>query len=469
MDRRRFIQMALAGSAAATAGSLSGCDKDGPVAVPAPPTRYTEDGKRMIPWRNWSGYLHAFPKEKFAPADEQELQDFLRTAPTPIRPAGSSHSFSPLLPTDGSMISLRRFTGMLDHDPKALTATFAAGTQLGAMGDPLHELGQAMPNMPDIDEQTLAGSMATATHGSGAKLPALHANVQGLRLVTPNGEVIDCSRDKNTDVFKAAQVSLGALGVVTRYTLDNVPTYRLKRRTWAAPLDELLDSYDELAAKHHSFEMYYIPYADIGLAIGLSETDEDVDPRTEDPDNDGLMELKKLRDTLGWWPGLRRWVANRAIAGEPMQENVDYWHRIYPSDRAVRFNEMEYHLPRESMADTVRKIRHTIESNNIPIFFPIEIRYVAKDDAWLSPFYQRESCSIAVHRVYSEDPKDYFAAIEPIYQPLDGRPHWGKMNTLSADRLAALYPKWNDFKRVRQELDPQGKMLNPYLQSLFAS
>ena len=472
MQRRDFISLALGGAAVAGSGAMVSCSGDGEhgsglQAFRSLETVYDANGKRKIPWQNWSGYLHSYPDKRITPSDEAELAQILQTAASPIRPAGASHSFTPLVPTDGSLLSLRKFSGMSSYDPKAMTATFGAGTRIGSVGAPLDAVGQALPNMPDIDEQTLAGAMATATHGSGHSLPALHGQVESLRLVAVNGEVIDCSNTRNSEVFNAALVSMGSLGVVTQYTLKNMASYKLKRKTWIAPFDEFVDGFADMVKQYHSLEFYYIPYCDYVLAVGMTMTDDPVSPRTEDGDNDAVMELKLLRDSLGWWPGLRRWVANRAVKSETLQENVDTWYKIYPSERAVRFNEMEYHLPREAMAEALRRVRQTIEGNNLPIFFPVEVRAVAQDDAWLSPFYQRESCSIAAHRIFSEDPMDYFPLIEPIYQDYEGRPHWAKMNTMTKETFAARYPRWQDFSQVRAQLDPQGKMLNPYLKSLF--
>jgi FAD/FMN-containing dehydrogenase len=139
----------------------------------------------------------------------------------------------------------------------------------------------------------------------------------------------------------------------------------------------------------------------------------------------------------------------------------------YASERNVRFNEMEYHLPREHGLEAMREIREVLESDFREVFFPIEVRYIKGDDIWLSPFYGRDSMSIAVHRYFDEDYSAYFAAIEPILRKYHGRPHWGKLNTLQAGDFRKLYLRWHDFKAIRRDMDPQGKFLNPYLASLF--
>lgn len=468
MKRRDFLAGSLGAIAAA---ALPGCGDEDTAPMPRPPAPAAgPDGQRRIPWQNWSGYQHGLPAQRLAPAGLDELVDALRRAPGPIRPVGAGHSFTPLVPTEGTVLSLRHFTGLRAHDAAALTARIGAGTKLGELGEPLHAVGQALPNMPDVDEQSFAGAIGTGTHGTGAGLGALHAYVDALQLVTPRGEVLECSRAQHPEVFEAARVSLGSLGVVTEVTLRNVPTHRLKRRVWIEPLDGLLERFDELAARHHSFECYLIPHCDQGVAITIDPTDEPVRPRGPEADNDAVMDMKRLRDALAWWPGARRWLMNRATEGFAPEEAVELWYKAFPSSRAVRFNEMEYHLPRERLLPTLRQVRETVETRHPEIFFPIEVRVVKGDDAWLSPFAgHATSGSIAVHHYHLEDPLPYFASIEPLHRAAGGRPHWGKMHTLAAADLAALYPRWQDFLDVRRALDPEGKMLNPYLRRLFGA
>jgi FAD-linked oxidoreductase len=468
MKRRAF----LAGSVGLAAGALlPACDDHGAGRMPQAPEATTgPDGRRRLPWQNWSGYQHCRPAERLAPAGIDELVHVMKHAPGPVRPVGAGHSFTPLVPTEGTIVSLRHFEGLRSHDATAMTATLGAGSRLGDLGAPLAAAGQALFNMPDIDGQSLAGAMATATHGTGQKLGALHAYLTALSLVTPRGEVLECSRERHREVFDAARVSLGALGVVTQVTLRNAATHVLKRRVWLEPLETLLERFDALAARHHSFELYLIPHCSQGVAITIDPTTEPVRPRGAEQDNDAVMDMKRLRDWAAWWPGLRRRLLDAATEGFEPEEAVDVWHRMFPSNRAVRFNEMEYHLPRDALLPAVRQVRELIESRHPEIFFPVEVRVVRGDDAWLSPFSGHEaSGSIAVHHYHLEDPLPCFAAVEPLLRAAGGRPHWGKMHTLAAADLAALYPRWPDFQRVRRELDPDGRMLSPYLRQLLGA
>jgi FAD-linked oxidoreductase len=432
-------------------------------ALTAVPT--TSVAARKIPWQNWSGSQRSTPAGRISPKTEDELANLLKSATGTVRPVGAGHSFSPLVPTEGTILSTRHFNQVEPLDGHR--AVVGAGVQLNRLGEPLHKMGQALPNMPDIDEQTVAGALSTGTHGTGANFGAMHDYVDALRLVTPRGEVLDCSRTNNPDIFDAARVSLGSLGVITQYTLRNTAPYKLKRRTWMQPLEQTFEEFHTLAEKHRNFEMYYIPHSENALIITTDLSDEAISPRGEDGDNDAVRELKMLRDYASWWPWLRKKLITGVSNTIPPEEHVDWWWNIYPSDRAVRFNEMEYHLPREAIVDALRKVRDTVEQQNPDVFFPIEVRVVQEDDAWLSPFYKRPSASLAVHRYYEEPFEAYFKTIEPIYQPLDGRPHWGKLHSLSHKTLASRYPRWRDFNELRMELDPKGVMLNPHLREVF--
>ncbi len=455
ISRRQFTQSALA--AALLAGTIS------PVSASAATTGGAP--RRRIPWQNWSGSQRSQPAARIAPKTEAELAELLKTAAGPIRPVGSGHSFSPLVPTDGTIVSTRHFNQVTVAGEGL--AHVGAGARLSQLGKPLHELGQAMPNLPDIDEQTVAGALSTGTHGTGLNFGAMHSYVESLRLVTPRGDVLNCSRQQNPEIFDAARVSVGSLGVITGYTLRNTTPYKLKRRTWMQPLEEVLEQFHQLAAAHRNFEMYFIPHSDNALVITTDETDEPLSPRGEDRDNDAVQQLKAARDYASWWPWMRR-KAITTLGGEmEPEENVDWWWNIYPSDRAVRFNEMEYHLPQESIVEVLKQVRERVEKHHPEVFFPMEVRVVREDDAWLSPFYKRASASLAVHRYFEEDYRAFFADIERLYQPHAGRPHWGKLHTLGEKELATRYPRWADFQAVRRELDPEGKMLNDHLKKVF--
>ena len=456
ISRRNIVQLLVA-SALGTA-----------VFPPAALRAEDKAGGRRLPWRNWSGSQHCLPAARTAPASVAELQDMIVGSSGTIRPVGAGHSFSPLVPTEGTIVSTSRLSGLVEHDPQTLQATAWAGSRLGNLGQPLEDIGQALINMPDIDEQTLAGCLATATHGTGAGIGAMPTFVKALQMVDARGELLNCDAVTNPDLFAAACVSLGTLGVLTQVTLQNVAPYRLRRETVWRGFDEIMEMADTLADRHRNFEFYYIPFSGMGYTDVQDFTDESVGTTQKIDGNDAAQDLRTARDWLQNWPRVRELVLGSYMKSLGDEVAVESSWKNYASERNVRFNEMEYHLPREHGLQALREVRAALETQHHAVFFPIEVRFVKGDDIWLSPFYQRDTCSIAVHRYFEEDFAPYFKTIEPIFRKYHGRPHWGKLNTLNSAELRKLYPRWDDFTAVRRELDPQGRFLNPYLRELFA-
>jgi FAD-linked oxidoreductase len=454
INRRNVLQLLVA-SAVTPAWARSGAAEN-PIA-------------RRLPWSNWSGSQRCLPLARKAPATLEQLQETIATAVGIVRPVGAGHSFSPLVPTDGTIVSLSRLSGLVEHDPKTLQASIWAGSRLGDLGQPLEDVGQALINMPDIDEQALAGCLATATHGTGAEIGSMSTFAKALKIVDAQGQLVECDEFKNPDIFQAARVSLGAVGVVTQVTLQNQKPYRLRRETVWREFEELIDVADDLADTHRNFEFYYIPFTGMGFTDVHDLTDEPVGSTEKIDGNDAAQDLKTARDWLQSWPRIRELVLGSYLKTLSNELSIESSWKNYTSERNVRFNEMEYHLPREHGLQALREVRAALESQHHEVFFPIEVRYVKGDDIWLSPFYQRDTCSIAVHRYFEEDFTPYFKTLEPIFRKYQGRPHWGKLNTLKEPDFRALYPRWDDFIAVRRELDPEGKFLNTYLRELFAS
>lgn len=429
---------------------------------PSPPS-VNADGKLL--WRNWSGIQNAYPAARLAPKDEGELALALKTAQGPIRPVGAGHSFTALAPTTGTLVSLDAMAGVVGWEGDA--AIVRTGTRLGALGPMLAEKGRALPNLPDINKQSLGGALGTATHGTGAKIPALHGDVTGLRLVTPSGQVIDADAEKNPEIFQAARVSLGALGVISQVRIRTGANRRLRRRVWLEPFEEALANAEARWAQHRNFEFYAVPFTGLAANISHDETDDPALPRGPDQDTEFLEALKGLRNLLGFATPVRKAAAKALLSTAKPETAVDEGWKLLSTERPVRFNEMEFHLPVENQLKALEEVVRTLEKERPDVFFPIEARRIASDDAWLSPFQGGPRGSVAVHAYYRDDFSFLYSLVEPIFRRYEGRPHWGKLHTLRGQQLQALYPRWNDFLAVRQVLDPEGRMLNPYLRGLF--
>jgi len=462
VNRRQFLGM---GAAVAGAAALPACSPTSQA-----PTYPLQDENGRLLWQNWSGLEHSYPANRAAPADLEQLRTLLGAAPAPIRAVGAGHSFTGLCTSEGTLLSLDNLSGLVRHDPVTHSATLKAGTRLQQMGQLLADIGQDMLNIPDINKQSLAGAIATGTHGTGISLPALHGRVESFRMMKLTGEEVNCSPTENADIFHAALVGMGSFGIVTEYTLKNWPLFRTERKVDIVPFDELLRDWQSLYLSNRNAEFFYIPFTGIAARIVHNQTTAAATPRGPDKDMDTLMDLKKLRDYLSWSSSLRRRVAEM-LAGEHGSEvAIDYSWKLMASERSVRFNEMEYHLPLENQAAALKEVIAVIESQRPDVFFPIEARVIQRDSqAWLSPFYERDCGSIAVHAYYEDDHKFMFELIEPIFRKHGGRPHWGKLHSLGAADFEKLYPRWNDVQAVRRQLDPQGKLLNPFLRKVWGA
>jgi FAD-linked oxidoreductase len=418
-------------------------------------------------WQNWSGSVTAQPQLMSHPKQLEQLSTIIKSAPGPIRIAGTGHSFTPLVKSQGTILSLDNFNGIVLHDADKLQARVGAGTKIGALTKLLHGIGQALPNMGDIDKQAFGGGLGTATHGSGITLGAYHTQLVAMQVVDGRGNVREFDRTSNSDAMDAMGASLGAFGAVTEVNIQNMANYRLHRRRWTQPVDGVLDQFETIMRAHRSSEFYYIPFSGQALFLASDITDAPVTNRPPEEDDDGVATLRKLRMYLLHFPWLRRKLIGSALARLHNEDYVGEWLNVYASERNTKFNEMEYHLPFEEGARVLRQIIKLLEERFPHVYFPIEVRVVAPDNVWLSPFYKRASCSIAIHHAASEDPQPYFKAAEAIFRAHGGRPHWGKMHNLTANELSGLYPRWADAMEVRRDMDPDNRFVSPYLAQLL--
>lgn len=421
---------------------------------------------RAVHWRNWSGLQQAEPIALDTPANEAQLASLMAASREPVRAVGSGHSFAALVPTDGRIVALDRLSGVVSVDPAAMTVTVLAGTRLAVLAQALDAKGLALRNLPDIDVQTLAGAIATGTHGTGASLPALHDDVLAMRLVTADGRIVELDARRDAGALAAARVALGSLGIATQVTLRVVPAYALQRRIWLRPIEALLAEAPTLAAQYRHFELFLLPFTGYGAAVAhdVYAGSDYVLPKPAD--DKVLADLKHLRDWLGRFPTLRRWTAQRLIDPQQTEQARHRAHRLLATARTQRFNETEWHVPAERGIAALQQVLAAIERHD-EAYFPVEFRWVRGDSAWLSPFYGRDSCSIAVHAAAGEAHDYIVREAAQVCRAVGGRPHWGKLHELGATELRSMYPRWDDFMQLRRQFDPQGRFLNVHLKKLF--
>ena len=421
-------------------------------------------------WVNWAGDQSCRPTEIVCPAGRDELAEAIAVAAAAGRKvavAGSGHSFTEAAMTDGTMIRIEALRGVIDADPGSGLVKVGAGTVLADLNEQLAGLGLAMENLGDIDRQTVAGAISTGTHGTGAKLRNISAQVEGLELVLADGAVRQLSAVTHPELLRAARVGLGALGAIAAVTLRCVPAFTLSRVDAPRPREEVLDAFQASADANDHFELFTFPYADSALVLERNRTAEPARPRGRAAAylNDVVLEnwaLEALSATGKRFPAaipsLSR-LAGRLASGS---RTVDRSDRVFANDRRVRFTEMEYGVPREHGPEAARRAIEWVRSNRYPVFFPIEMRVAAGDDALLSPSHERDTAYIAVHQYRGMEWRPYFEAVEEIMGSYGGRPHWGKRHFQTAATLAPLYPEWSAFQAARDELDPGRTFTNEY-------
>lgn len=421
----------------------------------------------MTKWSNWSGNVVAQPANHVAASSPETLAETLRGSTGAIRMVGSGHSFSPIVAVDdGTLVSLDGFDHVDEVAPGQ--ARIGAGGRLGDISNKLHDLGHAFANMGDINDQTLGGALATATHGTGLAFGCYSSMLSELTLIDGSGDTRVISRTADPDLFRAMAVGIGTGGIVIEAVMNTATPYRLDRTRYAIPLHDMLDDITDRMSAHRNVEFYYITGSGQALVMESEASDAAPIARPEDRDQEGLAQLRLAQRLLGWAPGLRRFALGHAIRSHTSEHFIEDWHRAFPTNRdGLRFNETEYHLPLELGPEALREVVNLVEKDFPRVYFPMEVRTVGADDLCLSPFYQRDSMSIAVHHEAGKPFDALMQAVEGVFHKYQGRPHWGKMHSLTAPDLRALYPEWGMAIEARRELDPDNRFVTPYIARLL--
>jgi FAD-linked oxidoreductase len=421
----------------------------------------------MPTWVNWARNARCEPAVIERPGSRAEVIAAVGRAAAAgrtVRVAGSGHSFTDGVLTDGTLLSLSRMGRLLDVDPESGLARVEAGITLDELSRALHLHGLALPNLGDIDVQSLAGAIATATHGTGVRLPNLSAQVEELELVLADGSERRLTA-ADGDLLRAARVGLGSLGVVVAATLRCVPSFRIRGVKGRESLEQVLSSLDERVDGAEHFEFWTFPHSPLAVTRWNSRTEDECDApgRVGEWLEDVLLEnhgLSLFNRAARRFPGAIPVLNRTAGRLASRSERVDWSFRIFASPRMVRFVEMEYAIPREHAAQAVSGTRSILE--RYPVSFPLELRFVAADDALLSPSAGRDTAYIAVHVFEGMAWEAPFREFEAFMSGLGGRPHWGKLSFLSASELAPRYPAWEAFQAARRELDPEGRFTNEW-------
>ncbi|HEY0903158.1 MAG TPA: D-arabinono-1,4-lactone oxidase [Marmoricola sp.] len=429
----------------------------------------------MSRWSNWAGLATVTPTEVRTPRDTDDVVaavERARQRGTTVKMPGTGHSFTGIAAPEGIMLNPGQLTGLVAVDREAMTATALAGTPLQVLNASLEAIDLSLHNMGDIAEQTVAGATSTGTHGTGGVVGSLSAQVAALELVTGTGDVLHVSATENADVFAAARIGLGALGVLTTLTFRVEPVFTLEAHEFPMSWTEALDRFDELASDNHHFELYWFPHTERVLAKANNRTLDEAQPlgRLRHWLDDDVLSNRVfgLVNRIGnARPGLISRMND--IAGRALTERTysDVPHKVFTSPRHVVFREMEYAVPREVGLDALREVRRWIDASDLRISFPVEVRTTPADDIALSTASGRDSMYLAFHVNAQTDHTAYFEGVERILRGHDGRPHWGKLHTRTAEDLAPAYPRWAEFQALRDRLDPDRVFANAYLRRVL--
>ena len=373
-------------------------------------------------------------------------------------------------------LDLTDLAGLTRVDASTGLVTLAAGTRLHDASALLHEHGLAFENLGDIDVQSISGAVSTGTHGTGRAFGGLATQLRAVTLATADGRLLSISPTENAELWPAARLGLGALGVLVDLTVQTVPTFVLAADEHPEPLDAVLDDWPNRSAQADHVEFYWFPHTRLALTRNNTRLPADA-PRTppgrvqrwldDELLGNGLYEVLCRIGSIapGTVPGINRLASRVAFT----RQVADYSHRIFATERKVRFRELEYSVPLDAVGSVLRELDRVIDANGWRVTFPVEVRATAPDDVWLSTAFGRPSSYIAVHRYIRDDHTPYLAAAEQILRAHDGRPHWGKLHSRTADDLRPAYPHFDDFVAVRDRLDPDRVFTNPYLNRVLGA
>lgn len=400
-------------------------------------------------WTNWVGNQSFAPGERVYARNEAEVVATIGRAARDgkrLRVPGSGHSFTPVVETDGILLNASSLAGIISTDAANTSVTAWSQTKIADFGPALWAHGLALSNQGDIDDQAIAGAIATATHGSGVNMRNFSASLAGARIIDGTGCVHDLNGTDHPEIMPALQTALGTLGVMTQVTLKVSPAYKLHERIVVMPVDEVLERWDDLIANYRHFSFFWMTSAHSAKLYNLDA-----------PADHCYVKL------------YQEYPADAPAPALAPHERYDRAYKIYTQIYDPNFHEMEYFLPLAQSREIFKAQRALMLASPEEAVFPMEVRFVAADEAWLSPNYRRANIVVSVSGMPGTDYWPYLKRCDALFARYAGRPHWGKLHFFDHRRMAEAFPRYEDFCRLRQKLDPAGMFLNPHLRALFGA
>jgi L-gulonolactone oxidase len=430
----------------------------------------------MKRFRNWARNQQSRPSAYHQPGSEAEVVALVNDVASrgeSLRLVGAGHSWSDIVCTDGHLVNLDRMSRVLAVDQEKHQVTVEAGIRLHALITELADRGLALSNVGSVVEQSIAGALSTGTHGSGIRFGNLATQVIALRLIGGDSSSHDLSSTKKPELFRAARVSLGCLGIVTQVTLQCEPLYDLEEHAWPMPFDEAMESLQKTVDDHEHVKFWWLPHTNKVQAYCAN--------RSKAARRMPGAVARWFDDSLSMkviYPGLLRTgrlipaaigPINRMIGKMSFNRThkVDRYDRILTVPMPPRHLEIEFAIDRDDTVEALTQVREMIRREGLRVNFVCEVRFVAGDDGWMSPAYGRDTCQIGGYMYPSKSLDAYFEGFEAIMVALGGRPHWGKDFLMEGDGIRRCYPEYERFAELRRQLDPTGVFENGFIRRLF--
>ncbi|KAM8953293.1 L-gulonolactone oxidase-like [Pelodytes ibericus] len=441
--------------------------------------QYAVLGRGGYKFQNWAETYGSSPELYFQPtsADEvKEILDLARQRSKRVKVVGGGHSPCDIACTDDFMVRLDKMNKILKINKENKQVTVEAGILFSDLNKELDGCGLALSNLGAVSEVAAAGVIGTGTHNTGIQHGILSTQVVALTLMTSSGEIIECSQSVNSEIFQAARLHLGALGVILTVTLQCKPAFNLQEIHFSSTLQEVLDKLDNHLNSSEYFRFFWFPHTERVSAYYQDPTDKP--PSSKSHWFWDYFVGYYLLEFLLWistffpriLPTINRFFFWLQFSSR--SERVDVSHKVFNFECLFKQHVQDWAIPIEKTKDALMQLKSWLDRNpHVVAHFPVEVRFAQGDDILLSPCYNRDSCymNIIMYRPYGKDVphQEYWLEYETIMKRVGGRPHWAKAHTCTRKDFQKMYPGFSKFNSIREKLDPTGMFLNGYLEKVF--
>jgi alditol oxidase len=410
--------------------------------------------------QNWAGNLTYSTDNVFYPKTVSEVQSLVKKCER-LRGLGTRHCFNTIADSKYNLISSGSLNNILTLDSVNNTVTVEAGIKYGELAPWLDQKGFALHNLASLPHISVAGSITTATHGSGVKNGNLSTAVRGLQIVIADGTLVDISKEKDGNLLNAAVVGLGAFGIITQVTLAVQPTYNMRQQVFLQlPFAQLKDHFLEIVSAGYSVSLFTDWQSESINEVWIKDK---VNPEIRDR---GVEEFYGAKAAV---KNLHPIIELSAENCTPQMGVPGPWYERLPhfkmgfTPSSGKELQTEYFIPQKHAIEAIMAIQRLGKQIG-PHLFITEIRTIAADQLWMSPC--RNQDSVTIHFTWKQEwaeVKKLLPLIEKELDPFQARPHWGKLFTMPASTLESRYEKLEDFKKLAASYDPHGKFRNDFL------